>query len=162
MGTQWLGILCPTTKSHRPQNMQIIPITIFWGLLWSAWQWTILRDTYKDNRTCQWASVVNASDILQCARAQDCIGFHWLSVSENLCLIDGVEKVVGWSQLRWNRESPDLYPYYNPPPFHLLSTHLTNPCLKMGQCLDIEEFDWNFNSLLGICKVRIDIHRWVD
>ena len=47
-------------------------------------------------------SVVNATKIPQCARAHYCIGYHWLSVNENLCLIDGVEKVVGWSPLRWN------------------------------------------------------------
>ena len=43
----------------------------------------------------------------------------------NLCLIDGVEKAVGWSPLSWNRQSPVLYPSYNSQPFHLLSTHLT-------------------------------------
>ena len=26
----------------------------------------------------------------------------------------------------------------------------------MGQCLEIEEFGWNIDSLLGICKVRTD------
>ena len=33
------------------------------------------------------------------ARAHDCIWYHWLSVNENPCLIDGVEKVDGWSQV---------------------------------------------------------------
>ena len=82
-------------------------------------------NAYKDfiDRTCQWVGVVNSTHILQCARRQDCIGYHGLSVNENLCFIDGVEKVVGWSPLMWNRQSP--YPSYNPPPFHLLSTHLT-------------------------------------
>ena len=27
-----------------------------------------------------------------------------------------------------NGRSSDLYPYYNPSPFNLLSIHLTNPC----------------------------------
>ena len=58
-----------------------------------------------------------------------------------------------------NRQSPDLYPAYNPLPF---STHLTypcSPCLKMGQCLELEEFGWkHIHSLLGICKVQINIH----
>ena len=40
----------------------------------------------------------------------------------------------------WNRQSPDLYPSYHPLPFHLVSIHLTNPWLKMSQCLEIEEF----------------------
>ena len=84
---------------------------------------------------------------------------HWLSVNENLCLIDGVEKVVGWNPLWWNRLSPVLYPPYNPPPFHLLSTHLTNPCLKMGQCLEIEKFGWKYNSnidsLLGMARSEL-------
>ena len=61
------------------------------------------------NRTCQWVSVANATHILQCTRAQDCTGYHWLSVNENLCLIDGVEKVVGWRVLRWNCQSTDPY-----------------------------------------------------
>ena len=46
----------------------------------------------------------------------DTIGYHWLSVNVNLCLIDGVEKDVGWSPLRWNRQS-DLDPSCNPHPF---------------------------------------------
>ena len=83
-------------------------------------------------------NVLNSTHILQCARAHECIGYHWLSesVNENLCLIDGVEKVVEWNSLMWNRQSPVLYPSYNrviwgiegynnPLPFqvHLLSTH---------------------------------------
>ena len=59
--------------------------------------------------------LVNATHILRCARVHDCIGYHRLSVNENLRLIDGVEKVVGWNPLRWNRQSPVLYPSYNPP-----------------------------------------------
>ena len=70
-------------------------------------------------------------------------------MSENLCLIDSdcVKKVIGWSLLRWNRQSPQglfsippIPPqglFSNPPTFHLLSTHLTIPCLKMGQSLEI-------------------------
>ena len=56
-----------------------------------------------------------------------------------------------WSPLRWNCQKPDLYPYYNPSPFRLLSTHLTNPCLKMGQYLEIEESgcQGNIDSLLS-------------
>ena len=107
---------------------------------------SVVTNIYKDfiNRTCQCVSVINATHILQCARAHDCIGYHWLSVKENLCLIDGVGKVVGRSPLRWNRPSPDLYPSYDPPPFRLVSTHLTRPCLKMGQYLEIEEFGWKY------------------
>ena len=114
---------------------------------------------YKDfiNRTCQWVSVVHATHImghiLQCASAHDCIGYHWISVNENLCLIDGVtsasEKDVGWNPLRWNRQSPVHYPSYNPPPFHLLSTHLTNPSLKMGPFLEIEELGWKYWQFAG-------------
>ena len=105
-----------------------------------------LENTYKDfiNCTCQWVGFVNAANILKCARAHNCIGYHQASVNETLCLIDGVEKVVGLSPLRWNRQSPVLYPSYNPQPSHLLSTHLTNQCLKMGQCLEIEEFGWKY------------------
>ena len=68
------------------------------------------QNIYKSfiNRTCQWVSVVDATHILQCARAHDCIGHHWLYVNENLCLIDSVEKVVGRSPLRRNRPSPVL------------------------------------------------------
>ena len=33
------------------------------------------------NRTCQCVSVVNAAHILQCARAHNCIWYHWLSVT---------------------------------------------------------------------------------
>ena len=69
------------------------------------------------NRTCQSVGVVHPTHILQCARAHDCTDFHLLSVNENLCLSGGVEKVVGWSPLRWNRQSPDLYPSYQPHPF---------------------------------------------
>ena len=77
-------------------------------------------------------SVVDAAHILQCAKAHDCIGYRCLSVNENLCLINGIEKVVEWSPLGWNRLSPVVDFSYNPQPFHFLSTHLTNPCLKMG------------------------------
>ena len=41
-------------------------------------------------------------------------------------------------------QSPDLYPSYKPRPFHLLSTHLTSPCLMIGQYLQIEEFGWKY------------------
>ena len=30
-----------------------------------------------------------------CTREHHCIEYQWLSVNENLCLIAGVEKVVG-------------------------------------------------------------------
>ena len=90
--------------------MQAIAAGLFTGPLAAD------RNIYKDfiNRAGQGVSVVNITHILQYARAHDCIGYHWLSVNENLCLIDGVEKVVGWSPLRWNRQSPVLYPSYNP------------------------------------------------
>ena len=66
---------------------------------------------------------------------------------ENLCsiMINSVEKVVGRSLLRWNCQSPDLYPSYDPP---LLSTHLTNPRLKMGPCLKIEDAG---REILTVC-----------
>ena len=94
---------------------------------WFLLRWHCSRKIHIHNdfikRNCQWvsASVVIATHTLQCARAHNCIGYHWLSViqtvNRNLCLIDGVEKVVGWSLLRWNSQSTDLYPSYNPPPF---------------------------------------------
>ena len=102
----------------------------FWSRSDCSWlcnsNWHIYKDKYKDfiNWTCHSVSVINATHILTsmpwCARAHDCIGYHWLSVIDNLCLIDRVKKVIGWSLLRWNSQSPDLYPSYNPPPFHLL------------------------------------------
>ena len=51
------------------------------------------------NSLTQWVSAVHATHILQCARAQDCIGYHLLSVNENLLLIYGVEKFGGSSNL---------------------------------------------------------------
>ena len=65
---------------------------------------------YKDfkNRTCQEVSVVNST------RVHVCIGYHLPSANENLCLNDGVEKVVGWSPLMWKRRSPELYPPISP------------------------------------------------
>ena len=58
-------------------------------------------DVYKDfiNRTCQGVRVDNSTDNLQNVRAYDC---YLLSVNENLCLSDGVEKFVGWNPLMWN------------------------------------------------------------
>ena len=41
-------------------------------------------------------------NVLVTESVHDCIGYHWLSVNENLCLINSIKKVVGWSQLRWN------------------------------------------------------------
>ena len=49
------------------------------------------------------------------------MAYHWLSVNERLCLIDGVEKVIGLSQPRWNRQRPVLYPSNDLPPRATLS-----------------------------------------
>ena len=46
-------------------------------------------------------------------------------------------------------ESSESCPSYSPLPFHLLSTHLTDPCLKMGQCLEIKEFGWKYRQFAG-------------
>ena len=95
--------------------------------------WSICKDFM--NRTNQAVSCVPI-----CSREHDCAGHHLLSVlNENLSSCDGVVKVAGWSLRMWNRPSPG-YPSYDPTPFHLLSTHLTNPSLKMSRCLEIEEF----------------------
>ena len=105
---------------------------------------------YKDfmNRTCQWVSLVDATHILQCAWAQDCIGYHWLSVNENLCLIDASRRSL--DGVRWGKIYRVLFAIPPLPAiFHLLSTHLTNPCLKMGQRLEIEEFGWKYWQLTG-------------
>ena len=89
--------------------------------------------------------------IYQRATAHERIGYNLLSVNENLRLIGGVKRVVGlgWSLLRWNHQISDLNPSYNHPPFHLWSTHLTNPCLKMGPCFEIEEIGWKYWQFAG-------------
>ena len=126
--------------------------------------------TYKDfiNKTCQWVSVFNAIDILQCTRVHECLGYHWLSVNENLCLIYGFEKVGGWSLLRtglrWNRKSPDLYPSYNPPPFHLYQSIWQIHAWRWVNVWRLKNVAGNIDNLQGIYiyKVRIDIHCWVE
>ena len=121
---------------------------------------------YKDfiNRTCQWVSVVNATHILQCTRAHACIGCHWLSANENLCLIDGVEKVVGWTPLRWNRQRSVLYPSFNgsitPHPFIYYQLIRQIHAWRWVNVWRLKNLAGNIDSLLGICKVRIDMHCW--
>ena len=88
-------------------------------------------------------SVVNHTHILQLAEAHDCIGYRWLSVNDNLCLRDGVEKVVGWSPIMLNRLCPDLYPsYYRPCP-DLYPSYYQNLAR-------------NIDSLLVLCKVSLN------
>ena len=94
---------------------------------------------YKDyiNRTCQVISLVNPIHILQCAGVHECTVYHLLSVNEHI-VIYSRQNVAGWIFMIWNRQSPDLYPSDSPPPFHLLWTQMTNPCLEMSQCLSVE------------------------
>ena len=84
--------------SERSSNF---PGIIFSGLSPQFCHKFVMNNIYKD-------FIKNNGLVLlmlpQCARAHDCIGYRWLSVNENLCLIDG-DKVVGWSPLRWNRQS---------------------------------------------------------
>ena len=49
---------------------------------------------YKDfiNRTCQWVSVLNATHILQCARAHDYFGYHCRNV-ELIFIAQSIGKV---------------------------------------------------------------------
>ena len=60
------------------------------------------------------------------------MGYHWLSANENLWLIDGIEKVVGWSSLRWNHQSSDLYPSYNPPTLSFIINSFDKSMLEDG------------------------------
>ena len=56
--------------------------------------------------TVQWVSVVNATHILQCARAHDCIEYHWLSVNEYLCWLCFGLFIMNFSVGYWPARGP--------------------------------------------------------
>ena len=68
-------------------------------------------------------------------------------MNENLCLINGVEKVVGWSPLRWNRQSSDLCSSKKP----TLSLIIKSCAGRWINVWRLENLAGNIDSLLEIC-----------
>ena len=79
----------------------------------------VTKDLAFRSTSLWWFALVHCSGLINTKISFTELAFQMVSVVNATCI--------------------DLYPSYNTLPFHLLSTHWTNPCLKMRQCLEIEK-----------------------